>query len=264
MIALKLIFLLFCINLTIQDEDSHRCAKYTCSTTSKSCANVQTRFDDAINQVTLAPTCNPSEKCDIPVKPWQTLSYAEEDKAFSCVYSPIEVKRYPGEDCFIDTDCVRGTEGSCVNMKCIGATVGQDCKKDDECVVGTYCDQDSKQCAKQKQFGAECNNSYECINSLLCQKKTCSVAPFSLQIDAEVEGDFEKHKCALGFIHNGKCASFKQIDLDPSTGNTRKCELGEKCAYTINGSDDTITLDCECGYNKDGFGYCPRGHESSK
>jgi hypothetical protein len=58
-----------------------------------------------------------------------------------------------------------------------------------------------------------------------------------------------------------QCSTLNQIPL--SEDEFVKCKLGEVCTYTDVVTGDTLTKDCECGYNSDGQGYCPKGHNNS-
>jgi hypothetical protein len=263
-LILKVIIALIFLTEALQDEREYQCAKYFCDfdPPGQNCAKVDPRSPS--NRIGLSSNCRNGEICKIQGNPWQTLTYANESKVFNCLKETPFDKRLPGESCNSDSDCAgRKKEGSCENYKCIGAALGETCQKHNECVVGLFCNKSSK-CAEQKGFGAECNNSYECINSLLCQGGTCSVTPYSLQYGDKVDGDFLEEKCALGIVYNGKCSALIQTDdVYLKFDELRRCELGEKCAYSIGKQGPIITKDCQCGYNEDGFGYCPRGHDTS-
>jgi hypothetical protein len=257
----KLQFLLnlILITLTLQGE---KCAKYSCTDMLITpCADVKAESNS--NQVRLASRCRNGKTCNIPGNPWQTLTYASKSETFSCSTESFN-KRLPGEDCSSDFDCSSGVKEACNNKKCIGAALGEACQKHEECLVGLFCDNQSSKCTEQKSLKADCGNSYECVNNLLCQGGTCSVTPYSLQQGAKVDGDFLETKCVLGFVDNGQCSKLIQWDLtDPSLDNLKRCEMGEKCAYKTEGTESVITNDCQCGYNEKGYGYCPRGHDSS-
>jgi hypothetical protein len=258
---LKLFLTLILLRASLQDDKKFKCATYSCSNFN-GCAAVTTFDPDSPNYVILSK-CKNGETCQVPGNPWQTLAYSQKKEVFPCIKDTPFNKRFPGEVCNYDSDCAgRKKEGSCVDMKCIGAGMGESCKKHNECVAGLFCDK-SGICAEQKGLGAECNNSYECINSLLCGGGTCSVTPYSLPEGAKVDGDFLKEKCALGFVHNGQCSSLKQTDSVDWHG-FRRCELGEKCTYSATEEGSVVIKDCQCGYNEDGYGYCPRGHDASK
>jgi hypothetical protein len=263
-LILKLTIAFIFLTEALQDERDFKCAKYYCyfDPPAPYCARADPRSPS--NYVYLSCQCRNGEICKIPEVPWQTLTYAKESKVFNCLKETPFNKRLPGEDCNSDSDCAgRKKVGSCINKKCIGAALGEACQKHNECLVGLFCDKSGK-CLEQKGYEAECNNSYECINSLLCQGGTCSVMPYSLQDGAKVDGDFLEEKCALGFVHNGVCTALKQTDSgDPDNDFLRRCELGEKCTYSAGEEGSIITKDCECGYNQEGLGYCPRGHDTS-
>jgi hypothetical protein len=259
------IFITFIIIYKTLQKGSLHCPKYNCSKSSNSCANIKVSSSDA-NRVTLSSTCRDGEKCNIQEKPWKTLAFSEKDSSFNCTPDIPSFKRFPGEDCNTSEDCFSRPEkqGECVNKKCSGFNLDETCQMHSDCIVGLYCEKGK--CQAQKGLKASCKVSYECINNLLCQKGKCSVSPYSLELDAEVEGDFNEFKCKFGVVHEGYCVSFKQVDVvDPSLNYLRRCEIDEKCNYVASLLDQSLFVkkDCECGFNTEGYGYCPRGHEAN-
>jgi hypothetical protein len=265
--SLKHAILVMLIYLVI--AQAKNCPKYTCEKKDNhTCANVKTGFSDGSNRVTLSDVCSNGEVCHILYTPWQTFTYQEKDTLYTCEKDVRLTLRYPGEICASSIDCFKSTfdtkTGSCISNKCSGLDLDEPCKEHTECLVGLYCDKSLGRCAKQKEYEQKCNDSYECVNSLLCNFGICSVPPFSLRLGTPVDNDFAEYKCALGFVYKGKCSSLNQTDaVDPDLDDLRKCDLGEMCNYNMNG-EGIKRKECECGYNKDGYGFCPRGHDTSK
>jgi hypothetical protein len=188
----------------------------------------------------------------------------EVDTAYTCnaVFGPSNLKfRYPGEECDKNEDCLNliGEDSpTCVSGYCSGATEGKTCKLSANCVVGLYCDKTSNTCVKQKLEG-DCTESSECVNHLLCHKGKCSLPPYSLDIGAEVDKEdyeFNRYKCKLSYVSNGKCASLVQEEAGDKDGFV-ECKYGEACKYKV--GNDEEKKNCVCGYNADGKGYCPLG-----
>jgi hypothetical protein len=262
-LILNFFIALIFITGSLQEDGNFKCATYRCADGEAECAKVNIMGPNRSNYVEISK-CKNGDTCQIPGNPWQTLTYSQKDDSFTCIKETPSIKRLPGEACNSHAECsFREKNNACIDMKCVGSILGEVCQNHNECVVGLFCNK-SGICAKQKKSGAECNNSYECLNSLLCGGGTCSVTPYSLQEGSKVDGDFLEEKCALGFVHNGQCSSFKQTDSVYSDDGFRRCDLGDKCTYSVGEGESFITKDCECGYNDDGYAYCPRGHDASK
>jgi hypothetical protein len=118
--------------------------------------------------------------------------------------------RYPGEDCSQDEDCIKvpgdHATGKCqgsINKTCSGNGEFLNCTNHASCLKGLYCD--NGWCTKQKGFNSTCSSSYECINSLLCNERICSFAPYSLNVGTRLHDyeDFKDQKCKYGLAIQG-------------------------------------------------------------
>ena len=72
------------------------------------------------------------------------------------------------------------------------------CKEHFDCDVNLFCDQASKTCQTQFEFGLPCESSFQCVNNCLCNQKKC-IFYFSL-----AEGslsDFDQ-ACLSGYRGN--------------------------------------------------------------
>jgi len=135
-------------------------------------------------------------------------------------------------------------------------------KKTTQCLLGLYCN--GEKCVPQKKEKETCAVTTECQNAFLCWKKTCQNVWFSLPegTDVKADGDFNPSwYCQYGSATtDGHCLLKNSTDaFDKKTG-LFKCEVGAKCSYKdYNG---TSTVDCTCGFNKEGLAYCPKGHNA--
>jgi hypothetical protein len=252
--------------------DKHTCPRYTCdSGTGTSCVNLKTGLaTDGYNKISLTDICkNDEEHCDIPPPPFQTLADADKDTVYTCkanTVNPSTPRRYPGEVCDANEDCIKSGDktGTCDKGKCTGVAKGESCPHTADCVVGTYCDAETKKCVDQKKKGKACKKSTECINTLLCHKQTCNLTPYSLNAGTVLDEDdpkFNTYKCKFGLMDNSKCISMIQEE-DGNEDGFIECSYGDKCKYKL---DDMVQeQDCQCGYNTDGKGYCQRGFNKSK
>ena len=186
----------------------------------------------------------------------------------------INIRRYPGEQCNFDVDCIL-PNSTCNNGKCSGGGLNDDCNETFQCLVGLYCNKELGQCKEQKGEGQTCVEGWDCQNYLGCFKGRCikfgllkkgikvswDLAPFPGE-------DKRNYLCYTGELeqsdglHGNFCvendyddnwvkSKGKNIDEDGFI----ECNFGEKCYY-INGKNK-FDRDCQCGYNKMGQGFCP-------
>ena len=152
----------------------------------------------------------------------------------------------------------------------MGYNATQPCNETAQCWVGHFCNKNETDivgsCSPQVKEGGDCKQSWDCVNNRLCLKGKCDGKMHSVHLGEKPEGDaaiLDKY-CELGFVHDGACSSLNSTDTkDEKLDSLTKCEFGSKCNYTFNGVS-SYQRDCECGYNADGMGYCPRGHDTSK
>jgi hypothetical protein len=252
------------------------CPNYTCSKPSNVTACVAVEVGATQNKVYLNDVCAKDQMCIVPRSPWDTFADASVNVGYSCdnpVY--LQSKRFPGEPCSANGDCYKSKfddiTGQCVANTCAGYSLTQVCTEHAECKVGLFCGRinatdPTGHCTEQKAEGADCGTSYECPNRLLCLAGKCSTKPYSLPIGAKVDGDgvFEASVyCQFGYAYKGVCSSLNQTDqINKDLDNLRQCNHGDPCHYSNNGIGSE-TKYCECGYNENGVGYCPRGHDTS-
>jgi hypothetical protein len=244
-----------------------KCPNYTCAKgTENSCANVKSYISTiGYNYVNLTDTCKPGEICNVGSSPYAILSDIQRDEAFTCDIR--QILRYPGEDCKHDSDCYKDedykTTGTCVNNKCTGQGVDDPCDSHKQCLKGLYCNnKPSGICKPQLGKDEPCTTTYGCINSLLCHGNKCQLKPFSIDIGTVVgKQDDSFLKCRFVLIDcDGICTSHNQTE---EYKDYLTCKHGDACTYSLNGGD-TKYVNCPCGYNAEGLGYCPIGHNKSK
>jgi hypothetical protein len=195
------------------------------------------------------------------------FAHEKVDHTFSCgtdTTKPVVQLSYPGEACNADTDCFKSTsfDPKCTDKKCIGKKAGEECKDSTDCLIGNYCktSNEASVCAAQVEVGKECKTSYDCVNNAVCNKNVC-IAMYSLKIGEKFENTetiFDRHFCELSENFEKTCV--KKVYAD-STDKFKTCKLGDKCKYNYvwdKNTQDAGSLDCECGYNAEGQGYCPR------
>ena len=275
------IVLLFSISLTIC-EDLPKCPQYTCEKESKdTCASSHFNSTALFNSVNLTDNCGKEQHCYVSDLPYLTFTVSKEDIKGTCKNNTKperrERDRFPGEDCKEDKECFVSdgespqVTGVCSpNGKCLGFNATQSCNKTSQCWVGHFCNKTDVNtvgsCAPQVKEGENCKQSWDCVNNRLCLKGKCDAKIHSISLGEKPEGDaaiLDKY-CELGFVHDGACSSLNATDAkDEKLESLTVCEFGSKCNYTYNGQS-SFQRDCECGYNSNGQGYCPRGHDTSK
>jgi hypothetical protein len=263
------IFYLYTLLLIVNTNSKDTCPKYTCNTgVLNSCASVKVNSES--NFVTLTDLCTQGQICDIPIPQWKTLTNADIDTNYLCKnHSIAPQSRYPGEECVKDTDCFISSPdtGRCTKDNvCSGVKEGGGCFRTVDCWKGLYCATNDSypKCAKQLPVDSYCRSSDWCENNLLCAEFKCKVKPYSVDYWQYTSRDdpFVNHYCKLGYYDSGyRCSYLEQIPL--KKGEFVKCKLGEQCEYT-NMTGGKVQRDCECGYNADGQGYCPEGHNIGK
>jgi hypothetical protein len=266
----KTLFTLIIALCMINIISKEMCPKYTCDKgPNNSCAFVNGDFK--FNSVKLTDICKQDKFCDISNHPWEELANTDRLTEYKCKDKTIRdtyTFRYPGEACEYDNDCVNAGgffTGRCRGDKvCTGADEGFRCASHAECWKGLFCDK-TYFCAKQLPFNSPCTSSSECENKYLCHLGVCNLKPYSLELGTQVDSQdqWTFAKCKYGFLDNKhRCSSLEQTSS--SEGEFVKCKIGEKCSYIVTTGDDEVTKTCQCGYNSDGQGYCPKGHNSSK
>ena len=247
-----------------------KCAKYTCKETINGgiCAN--SFYPDPFNiQINLADVCTEGAKCNLDGEP-NAVFYNKSNTQKTCILNNLN-KRYPGEKCQIDSECIYPLNNpstqfhNCVKEKCTGIDKGGICEDNSWCLVGLYCDKKEGKCKKQNGKDKECLDSKECKNDLVCVKGKCADL-FSLEdgedVPANEDVEFQKKFCKSMEVMNNKCVSYNDIN-QISDEQYQTCEYGTFCEYKVNGLGDGIKkyVQCGCGYNEQGQGYCPHYHD---
>ena len=159
---------------------NQQCPKFSCNLKAENCliGNNPLQEDGKNISVILNPySCSEKEYCTLP----------EENKLInsSLIMNNINlegqckiyegkkgIKRYPGESCNINTDCLL-EDSICVKGNCTGVGDGGDCNRTEQCVVGHYCNKNTNKCEKQKREGERCVEGWDCANYLGCFRGRC-------------------------------------------------------------------------------------------
>ena len=261
------------------------CPKFTCDTKKENCLYGINPLNEKGNDISVILNqnwCHEKEYCTIQnekeVNKIINASLIMENEYLEGMckifQENINIRRYPGEQCNFDVDCIL-PNSTCNNGKCSGGGLNDDCNETFQCLVGLYCNKELGQCKEQKGEGQTCVEGWDCQNYLGCFKGRCikfgllkkgikvswDLAPFPGE-------DKRNYLCYTGELeqsdglHGNFCvendyddnwvkSKGKNIDEDGFI----ECNFGEKCYY-INGKNK-FDRDCQCGYNKMGQGFCP-------
>jgi len=195
-------------------------------------------------------------------------------------------KQYPGEPCNEDADCYAAEKteliGTCGNKTklCLGKERSETCGSTEQCLKGLYCKKGDLKSTCEYQLGKDknCTNSFDCANNLACVNSTCKDSFYSLNVGDVITANYDatvnkllycKTKIVITSHSDGKirCAARNHTDQKNSTENDLvRCNYDQNCNYTMSDllNNIPVNLPCECGYNKNGQGYCRRGQDSSK
>ena len=201
--------------------------------------------------------------------------YYNENKNSKC-YSNELNKRYPGEKCDLDSECIYPLNNpssqfhKCEDGRCNGMDEDGICEDNTWCLAGYYCDKYSGKCKEQKEEDDSCLDSKECQNDLICLNNKCSDDLYSLkdghQVPENEDKEIQKRFCKSGEVYDSICVSYNDIDNKTNDNVYKKCNYGDKCIYNIKGLnyEKQLEISCPCGYNAEGQGYCPHFHDYSK
>ena len=250
------------------------CAIYKCEESGSKEFCAQSNFKNGFNiNVKLYDICSDDVSCKIGGDPNEVF-YNKTNINSKC-YSTIENKRYPGEKCEVDTECVYPLNNpssqfhKCEDGRCNGMDENGICEDNSWCLAGYYCDKYSGKCKEQKQKDENCLDSKECQNDLICLNSKCSEELFSLENGAEVpekeDIEIQKKFCKNGEVYDSVCVGYNDFEAKVDDDKYKKCNFGEKCTYNVTGLNYKRKLEilCPCGYNAEGQGYCPHFHEYS-
>ena len=254
-----------------------KCAIYKCEKVDSNkeyCAKSIYKNIFNIN-ISLYDICSKGVECKIGGEPNEVF-YNRTNINSKCFYEKVENKRYPGEKCDVDTECIYPLNNpssqfhKCEDGRCNGMEENGICEDNTWCVAGYYCDKYSGKCKEQKVKEEKCLNSKECQNDLICLNNKCSDELYSLEDGKEVpqneDKETQKKYCKSGEVYNSVCISYSDFDEKVDDNKYKNCSFGEKCIYNIKGFIDKkiMEISCPCGYNEMGQGYCPHFHDYSK
>jgi hypothetical protein len=250
---------------------TQRCPVFKCVDKSQQTDCAVSHIDLSTGNITveLANVCNTTSYCKVE-------SFFDDHSKGTCtqrnkipVLPPL---RYPGEECNKDSDCWAyvpndGKTGKCVNGLCQGLK-SENCVQTAQCPVGKYCNSTSKQCENQISENNACTSTIQCQNHLVCYNNNCT-RTYSLPIGTRLTQplDFDAPKvCQFGNVNDNICVSLNSTDPETvAKEGLTECYYGQSCNYTYSHGDSPLTtLPCECGYNKDGIGYCRKGQNKGK
>ena len=260
------------------------CPKFSCNSLQKNCLNGINPLNDKGNDITISlnpDSCHEKEYCSLEKEKkintiinasliMETPKLEGQCKIFQ---ENIFLKRYPGEDCIFNSDCLL-ENSSCINNKCSGVGLNGNCSNTSQCLVGLYCNKDLHLCQEQKGEGQKCKEGWDCQNYLGCYKGRCikfGLLKKGIKITKEFApfpGDDKRNfLCSTGELEeeDGLSGNFcVENDYNDTWIKEKgkiiedgyiKCNYGEKCYY-FNGKVG-FEKNCECGYNEEGQGYCP-------
>ena len=259
--------------------DSMSCPKIKCNEKINNCSYGFNPFNENGDNITLLfneKKCNKNEKCIINSNNERffiNYIFSNKNISGSCIKKMGDsnsYSRYLGEECDEKKNqCINNSE--CKNKKCVRFIKDNKCKKNEDCIVGLFCNVTSEKCEKQKNEGEFCKDSWECKNYLGCYKNSCikygslKANMRNTEEESLFSGDEEKrfYLCEYGKLdQTNTFCTITDYDSYWIFQNNKtvkdgfvECENGELCHY-VEGKGN-FTLNCECGFNEEGKGYCP-------
>lgn len=234
--------------------DSPQCPKYQCAT-SDLAPEQCIKYDAELNLYSVKACSQDNGEAFCPV-----ALFSRSDSYCIQVQPPYSPPTgLPGDSCKSNEEC--DGIAKCVSEVCIGGKTGDFCDDLPDCDVGYSCHnlkQDAS-CEVQVALDGECGSyitSEYCVNSAICNNGVC--APLlSKGPGAIVDTISAGMLCSTGFYEEIAAKPEKAICIQapesPNFPQPVKCSAGEWC-YS---SDYNYALQCECGYNSSGQGYCP-------
>jgi hypothetical protein len=282
-------------NYIVPPETIDSCPIYKCDNSIKSCYESFNPNNNNSSGIVISlneKICKENEYCDYNTSKTKLLEKYKGTCLAENPKKPISLKRYPGEECQDDTDCVNGL---CVNKNCYSKKLGEICDPNTPqgihgCGLNLFCMakkniSDLNLCGNLKQFGEECTNSYECRMGTVCYDGVCSKEYFSFGTGKYINPDYIKdnfikenvsYLCQSFYFSSkdNKCAEYKIINGNKTNDDGYvECDISNKensCVYEIIYDEKNInsnnnkefknqvfTKECKCGYNTEGKAYCP-------
>lgn len=272
----------------------NKCPKFECAAEAKETCGTATGKRFETRTVKINP-CSANKSCTVLNSDFFDTD-SDKTEQCNAAPAKVPTK-LPGETCDGDDDCIEvtGYEDDKTTVKkykkcnasktCDGVEKGKRCLNNDSCKVGNYCLLDASAtrdplkdvCADQLDKSAvACKNTYDCKNGLICLSTKC-VDPFSVDqgvsID-DVDATTKDYACATGYYAlndvSGKveCAQrfYGVEEKKRAAKGLVTCDYDTNCNYKVifKAAKDAqpevsklTTRPCQCGYNKDGLGYCP-------
>ena len=256
------------------------CPVFTCNPDNEYCLYGINPLNDDGKGITInlnSNFCSDKEYCSLPnkngiINSSLIMENSKIEGQCKIFRNDINIKRYPGEDCNFNTECLL-ENSTCNNGKCSGMGIDENCTNTSECLTGLYCNKDVNKCKKQKIEGEKCSEGWDCLNYLGCYRGRCvkfGTLKKGIKITKELApfpGDEKRnYLCLTGeldesgnfCVENDYDDSWMKTSLkniDPHDNRFIKCNYGDKCVYS-NGKNK-YEKNCECGYNNKGQGYCP-------
>jgi hypothetical protein len=238
----------------------------------KVCAYSENPFNEKGENATIyfRPACKSGESCnyqpELVLSNWTSKHYCIKNSDFS-----HDRKKLPGEKCSSHNSCNKGSfsdVGYCIDGLCSGRKENENCTLHEDCVAGTFCN--GLRCEKQQNTGMFCIDKYHCANQLGCLNNTCTALFSQTNATYLSKDSLDNNLCKDGMInkYTNQCSIMIYKNHTADSNGFVKCNNGDTCFYTtgfyVNGENDTIQMNCECGYNEEGQGYCPRPSNYSK
>lgn len=264
----------------IKPVSTNQCPKYECKNNQKTCTKSMNpnNFDSSNITITLSNICNKTQSCELPnIADIQDRQSVEG----SCLNNDNELNRFPGEQCLVNSDC---KNNNCTDSKvCQFVALGETCSNEEpidftkQCGVGAYCNSENK-CAEQIKRDQNCTQTFHCQNNLVCFNKTCSMEYGSVKDGEQINttllsedfGTQLGYLCQTGFFDDNqkKCFSYtyaNQTSMVADADGFVKCNIngGNECVYETS-TNGTFKRNCDCGFNAEGYGYCPVDRNGKK
>ena len=272
-----------CIKEVVFNYDSNpifslnqKCPVFSCVNTGENCIYGNNPLQEDGNNISIILNplvCSEKEYCYTNNNEINTdliMSRKNIEGQCEIFQGPNKGKRYPGENCILDSDCIL-KNSTCKNGECTGKLKEEKCSNTSECVVGYYCNKESNTCKEQKKEGEKCSEGWDCQNFLGCFKERC-IKFGSLKNSVKITDDSFKDKknflCYTGELEGedgieGNYCAENDYDMDWIKKEKKtiienkyvECEYDEYCYYT--NAKQKNKKKCGCGYNNKGKGYCP-------
>jgi hypothetical protein len=277
-------------NYIVPSDSVQSCPIYKCESNIKNCLQSFNPNNNNSSGIIISLNeniCKENEYCNYDISNTKMLEKYRGNCLIKNTKKPIALKRYPGEQCKQDPDCINGL---CVNNICYSKKLGEICDPNSSegihgCGLNLFCapkknTTDLNLCENLKQYSQECTNTHECEMDTICYNGVCSKEYFSFENGRYINPDYIKdnfirenvnYLCQSFYFSSkdNKCAEYKIINgnnTDSENGYV-ECDISNKdnsCVYEILYDDKNnefkthnFTRECKCGFNTEGKAYCP-------